>query len=151
MSIWHFLFFQKIHFIVTHVQLLLQSSDDCRTWIHLLPNSELEDHFRLNKPATRWRLLLLVDHTANYLSSETMNELIFCKFVHFGNVQLVVISSADFIELSEIVIFHEITIGLIKPLSFFHLFKRITILVRIMLYNRLHLPKLRPLFIWFIP
>lgn len=151
MSSGHILLLQEIHLVVTHVQLLLQSTDNCRTRIHLLPNSKLQDHFGLDKPTARRRLLFLVDHTANNLSPEAMDELFFCKFVHSRNVQLMVVSSSDFVEFSEIVIFHEVVVGFIKPLSFLHLLKTVTVLVGIMLDYRFHLPQLRSLTIWFIP
>jgi hypothetical protein len=64
----------------------------------------LDDDFGFDQPAAGGGLFLFVDHAADDLSAEAMDELLFGEFFHFGDVELLVVASSDAVEVGEVVV-----------------------------------------------
>jgi len=146
----YFLFFEKVHFVVGHAELFLECSDNGSARVHFLPYSLLDDHLGLYQPCVGSRFFLLVDHTADDFSSEFVDELLLCEFLHLGNSEFVVVPLAYPLEVFEVITLGKVVVSLIEPLSLLHFLKGIGILVGVVLYYWLDLPKVRPLNISFV-
>lgn len=72
-----------------------------------------------------------------------MDELIPREFLHFWHSQLVDILPSDSLEIFEVVVVEEVIIGTIEPFSFLHLFKGVSVFIRIVFYCWLDVPNLR--------
>lgn len=134
------LLLQKIHLVIAHVQLFLQSTNHCWTRIHFFPHPLLNHHLRLYQPSTSSSLFLLIYHTTYYFSAKSVNQLLLGHFFHFRNVQLLIIPSTNTIKICKAIVISKIVVCLLKPLPFFHFLKRISIFTRKMFNYWLHLP-----------
>lgn len=135
--------FQKIHFVVLKTELFLQSADSCRSRVHFLPHSLLDQYLWLDNPTAIGRLFLLIDQTGDYFSPKAMDKLILSEFLHFRHGQFTDILSSDSLEIFEVVIVEEVVIGTIEPFTFLHLLESVSVLIRIVFYCWLYVPDLR--------
>ena len=62
-----------------------------------------------------------------------MNKLLFCDFFHFGDAELVMISFTDPGKILYSIVVSKVIVRSVKPFSFFHFFKRVGILIGIVL------------------